>query len=151
MTLVFDAKYNRDHMKTLALSEYYGFARLKLTPVDVTVTEQQLQERYRLLNIRVPEFIAGNSMVEVKRIRNTYDIGSIVRKACEKANSRLVQDHRVTKFNLCYVVPVSIDHAEFQELVKRIRSHTNEHKKLVCSKNMRIVFVRAPDKCFEYV
>lgn len=88
--LVFDAKYNRDHMKTLALSEYYGFARLKLTPLDVTVTEQQLQERYRLLNIRVPEFIAGNCMVEVKRICNTYDIGSEEHEDCICEGSRQV-------------------------------------------------------------
>ena len=78
-------KYLRDSMEALALSEFYGFARLGFVPKDITVNEEELQRRYSSNHMRVPEFVSGHAMVEVKRLKLEFDIPQIVKKACEKA------------------------------------------------------------------
>ena len=143
-----DAKYLRDGMHALAMSEFYGFARLGFSPRDQTVTEHELQQRH--VSRRVPEFIAGKAMVEVKRIKldDNFDIDAIVRKACEKASEYLVHSERVSIFYVCYVIPMTTEYHTIQNIKKIVRHNTMKHLEKVYVKKMKIMFAKAPDACF---
>lgn len=137
-------------MEALALSEFYGFARLGFMPGDITVTEEYLQKKYCGNNMRVPEFISGNEMVEVKRIRLEFNVEDIVRKACEKAHESIVNNEKINVFHICYALPFSTDNTEVKILQKKVKSYTLQYSKYVYVKTLNIVFTKAPDVCFQF-
>lgn len=146
----FDSKYARDGMEALAISEFYGFARLGFCPSDVTFTEEELQRMYNSTNKRVPEFVAGSTMVEVKRLKVDFDINSIVKKACEKAHKNIVCDKRITSFYICYAVPDSTTMEHIGIMKKMVRLYTFQYASLMCVKSIFVMFVRTPDCCFKF-
>ena len=137
-------------MEALVMSEFYGFARLGFCPSDITVTEEELQKRYNGIYLRVPEFVAGNQMVEVKRINMGFNISSIVKKACEKAHKHIVYDEKIIRFYICYAVPESMNKKNMSTLKKLVRSYTLEYSYLIYAKSIFVMFVRTPDCCFKF-
>jgi len=137
-------------MEALEVSEFYGFARLGLCPEDVSVSEKELQHKYA--SSRVPEFICGSTMVEIKRIKldANFNIKNIVRKACEKANLTIVMNEKVSIFFICYVIPLSTDALMIRTLQKMVKSYTAEFVSCIHVKKMNIVFTKAPDFCFSF-
>ena len=137
-----------DRAEALAISEFYGFARLGFMPCDITMNEKELQQKYSNKRMRVPEFVAGNEMVEVKRLTLEFDIAQIVKKACEKAHASLVFNEKVNMFYICYVFPQSMSRNDVRLMQKLVKTYTFENAKIVHTKNLKIVFVKAPDLCF---
>lgn len=137
-------------MEALALSEFYGFARLGFLPNDITISEEELQKKYCSHNMRVPEFIAGNQMVEVKRLKLEFDIAQIVKKACEKAHYSLVCNEKVYIFHICYALPCSTNDMQLKLMQKKVKAHTIEYSSKVYAKILNIVFTKVPDICFEF-
>lgn len=137
-------------MEALALSEFYGFARLGFVPEDITVSEEELQRRYSSDRMRVPEFVAGDQMVEVKRLKLDFDIGDIVKKACEKAHLELVCNERVHTFHICYALPLSSTQIHIRKMQKMVKMYTFEYANLIHVKTVNVVFTRVPDVCFSF-
>lgn len=137
-------------MEALALSEFYGFARLGFMPCDITFSEEYLQKKYCENNMRVPEFISGNEMVEVKRIKLEFNVEDIVRKACEKAHESIVYNEKINVFHICYALPFSTDNTEVKMLQKKVKTYTIEYSKYIHVKTLNVVFTKAPDVCFEF-
>tara|TARA_B110000008_G_C16958166_1_gene559020 strand:- start:360 stop:812 length:453 start_codon:yes stop_codon:yes gene_type:complete len=147
--MVVFVKYDTRHnCAALALSEFYGFARLGFLPTDVTTNEDQLKMKYNDRNMRIPEFVAGHVIVEVKRIILEWNVGEIVKKACQKAHKLLVDNEKVTIFHICYVVPLSMNVTDIRKLAKIVKHYTGLYSFYVHVKKMNIVFAKAPDKCF---
>jgi hypothetical protein len=136
-------------MYALALSEFYGFARLGFKPSDISLTEQELQQKYV---VRVPEFLSGDTMVEVKRVHlhGKWNNENIVRKACEKANKIFVDQEKVRLFYLCYVLPQSLSLQDVQKLQKNIKCCTSSFIHLMHVPKVVIMFCKAPDVCFQF-
>ena len=137
-------------MEALAISEFFGFARLGFLPSDITVTEEELQRKYSSDCLRVPEFVAGNEMVEVKRLKLDFDIPQIVRKACEKAHISLVCNEKINMFHICYAFPQSTSQDNLRIMQKLVKNYTFQYADLIHTKNVNIVFVKAPDNCFTF-
>lgn len=137
-------------MEALALSEFYGFARLGFMPCDVTMYEEQLQKKYCMQHMRVPEFIAGNAMVEVKRLKLGFDVADIVRKACEKAHFELVENERIHIFYICYALPDDMKEAQVKQLQKSVKTYTVQYSGIVFVKKLNIVFTKVPSICFDF-
>lgn len=137
-------------MKALALSEFYGFAKLGFVPNDITVSEEELKLRYNSKNMRVPEFVAGQSIVEVKRIKldKRWNIEDIVRKACEKCHKHLITSEKIHTFYICYVLPDTSSEIDARQLVKQVRTFTHRYAYCLHVKKVCIFFARAPDDCF---
>lgn len=130
------------------LSEYYGFARLKFHPSDITITEEDLKKKYSSCHMRVPEFVAGRQIVEVKRVCLSWNIPDIVRKACEKAHERIIIDENIIVYHICYVVPSSTSKSDAHSIIKQIKSVTSKHSHIMYVKRINICFTMAPDHCF---
>lgn len=137
-------------MKALALSEFYGFAKLGFVPNDITISEEELKLKYNSKNMRVPEFVAGRSIVEVKRIKidKRWNIEDIVRKACEKGHKDLIISENIHTFYICYVLPVTSSEIDARHLVKQVKMYTHRYAHCMHVKKVYIFFARAPDDCF---
>lgn len=137
-------------MQALLLSEYYGFARLGFRPTDVTCFEDELKSKYCDPCMRVPEFVAGQAIVEVKRLHlnRHWDLHSIVSKACQKAHKQIVDRERVLIYHICYVLPMSMLHSDVHKIMRLVKEYTRECLNLVYVRELRIAFARAPDTCF---
>ena len=137
-------------MEALALSEVYGFARLGFMPNDITLSEQELQKKYSNKYMRVPEFIAGNEMVEVKRVKLEFDIASIVKKACEKAHPALTRNEKIDIFHICYALPDSTTNTNLRLIQKKVKAHMIQHSNIIHVKTVHVIFTRVPDFCFNF-
>tara|TARA_B100000945_G_scaffold265828_1_gene225418 strand:- start:332 stop:652 length:321 start_codon:yes stop_codon:yes gene_type:complete len=100
--------------------------------------------------MRVPEFVAGRAIVEVKRVKfdENWNISEIVRKACEKAHKCLIDNERIHIYHICYVIPESMTNNEIKLLIKLIKMYTRMNIQFIKVKKMNIVFAKAPESCF---
>ena len=98
--------------------------------------------------MRVPEFVAGREIVEVKRVCLDWNIPDIVRKACEKAHERIIVDENILLFHICYVVPLSTKKDQMQSIIKIVKSVTQKQSHIMYVKKLKIYFTMAPDHCF---
>ncbi len=100
--------------------------------------------------MRIPEFVAGPAIVEVKRIKfdSNWNISDIVRKACQKAHTCIVENEKIKIYHICYVIPETMTNTDIKKIIKIVKNYTNLYINFVKVKKLNIVFAKAPLCCF---